>query len=164
MACDNQRGGIGSSKQSSRTRAIFFLQQALLYPGADNYRVLGLSPGATLNDIKDHKRLLLKWLHPDRNSSSWEQLLFQRVATAATDLEQGVVRRSSSTTIANNSRRHSNLRTKRNISAIRHKSEDKFRNYLRRAVIAFIVFILGASAWRLVFADPSAATLGWLSW
>src|SRR5687767_13571343 len=59
----------GRDPKALRRAAIFFLQQALLYPGADSHRVLGLAPGATAHEIRDHRRLLLKWLHPDRNPS-----------------------------------------------------------------------------------------------
>jgi hypothetical protein len=154
----------GRDPKVLRQAAIFYLQQALLYPGADNYRVLGLSPGATVKDIRDHKRLLLKWLHPDRNPSSWEQLLFQRVATAASDLEQGLARHPSSHTISNYQQRNLRRGSRRCMNAARKRPEDKFRNYLRRAAIAGIVFVIGASAWRLMFGEPGPMTLGWLAW
>src|SRR5688500_17410165 len=76
----------GRDPKTLRQAAVFFLQQALLFPGADSDRILGLPHGATLAEIRDHRRLMLKWLHPDRNPSSWEQMLFQRVITAAADL------------------------------------------------------------------------------
>jgi hypothetical protein len=42
-------------------------------------RLLGLPDNATPAQLKDHKRWLLKWLHPDRNPSAWEQKLFHRI-------------------------------------------------------------------------------------
>lgn len=72
-----------------REAAIFYLQQVLT-KAEDDYRQLALSRGASLQEVKDHKRLLLKWLHPDRNSNSWENSLFQRVTVSATRLENAL--------------------------------------------------------------------------
>lgn len=66
-----------------REACIFFLQQAVLFSGADNYRMLGVSPDATLQQIREHRRWLLMWLHPDRNKDKWESALFDRVIAAA---------------------------------------------------------------------------------
>jgi DnaJ domain len=51
------------------------------------YATLGLSDAASPEDIKAHKRWLLKWLHPDRNPSQWETGLFKKVSAAAELLE-----------------------------------------------------------------------------
>jgi hypothetical protein len=69
-----------------REAAAFYLQQ-LLTGATDDYRQLALAPGAGLQEVKEHKRWLLKWLHPDRNGNSWESALFQRVAASAARLE-----------------------------------------------------------------------------
>ncbi len=68
--------------------AAFFLQQALFQTRSDDWRLLGLSPGASREQIREHKRWLLKWLHPDRNPSKWESQLFLKVSTAAERLEK----------------------------------------------------------------------------
>jgi len=47
--------------------ARFYLQQVLLRPDADPYRVLGLAPGASRELARCHLRCLLQWLHPDVN-------------------------------------------------------------------------------------------------
>lgn len=72
-----------------REAAAFYLQQLLISAG-DDYRQLGLAPGATLQDVKEHKRWLLKWLHPDRNRNRWESALFQRVVASAERLESAL--------------------------------------------------------------------------
>jgi hypothetical protein len=59
--------------------AKHFLLRVLLDPESHGLRLLGLNEGASEGEIKDHKRWLLKWLHPDRNPSKWEQALFHRV-------------------------------------------------------------------------------------
>jgi hypothetical protein len=72
-----------------REAAAFYLQQLLISAGND-YRQLGLAPGASLQEVKDHKRWLLKWLHPDRNRNSWESALFKRVVASAERLESAL--------------------------------------------------------------------------
>ena len=47
--------------------ARFYLQQVLLRPDADPYRVLGLPRGASRELARSHLRCLLQWLHPDVN-------------------------------------------------------------------------------------------------
>ena len=48
-----------------REAAGFFVEQILLFPGADSYRVLGASPEATNRELRRNMSLLLRWLHPD---------------------------------------------------------------------------------------------------
>jgi hypothetical protein len=70
-----------------REAAVFYLQQTIARSGVDNFRMLGLQPGAATADIRAHKRWLLKWLHPDRNPSKWQAALFYRVSGVADQLE-----------------------------------------------------------------------------
>jgi hypothetical protein len=65
--------------------AKHFLFRVLLDPESRGLRMLGLSEGATEAEIKDHKRWLLKWLHPDRNPSTWEQALFHKINSVELD-------------------------------------------------------------------------------
>lgn len=69
-----------------RDAAIFYLQHVLTH-AHDDASQLALTKHATLQEVKDHKRWLLKWLHPDRNPNSWESVLFHRVKEASTRLE-----------------------------------------------------------------------------
>lgn len=61
--------------------ARFYLQQVLLRPEADCYRVLGIERTASRAIARDHMRWLLQWLHPDRNAS-WDALYAERVVKA----------------------------------------------------------------------------------
>lgn len=70
----------------------FALQKIILESGVDHHRALGLEAGASATQVRDHKRLLLKWLHPDRNHNSWESALFLRVQEAVEKLESGETR------------------------------------------------------------------------
>lgn len=58
-----------------------YLLLLLLDPRAQGARLLALNPGASPDNIKDHKRWILKWLHPDRNPSKWESSLFTKIST-----------------------------------------------------------------------------------
>jgi hypothetical protein len=88
--------------------AKHFLLLRLSAPEVHGLRLLGLEEGATDAAIKDHKRWLLKWLHPDRNPNKWEQALFLKVNAA---LDAGVAQASTRPESApHNSRRHSNRR------------------------------------------------------
>src|SRR5262249_42819931 len=61
--------------------ARFYLQQVLLRPDADSYRVLGLAPGASRELARRHMRYLLQWLHPDVNRD-WDSVYAERVLKA----------------------------------------------------------------------------------
>lgn len=70
--------------------ARFFIQQVLLAPGADFYRLLGLSPQAQDVDIKEHHRLLMHLLHPDREQSEdiWQTDAAARINQAYAALRE----------------------------------------------------------------------------
>jgi len=61
--------------------ARFYLQQVLLRPDADSYRVLGLLPGASRELARRNMRCLLQWLHPDVNRD-WDSAYAHRVLAA----------------------------------------------------------------------------------
>ncbi|WP_119271337.1 J domain-containing protein [Taklimakanibacter deserti] len=82
-------GKYRRSEAHIREACIFFLQQAMLFSGADNYRTLGLAPGAPAEQVREHRRWLLMWLHPDRNMDKWESALFDKVVAAANAINGG---------------------------------------------------------------------------
>src|SRR5262245_41069582 len=59
----------------------FYLQQVLLRPDSDSYRVLGIPPGASRELARRHMRCLLQWLHPDVNRD-WDSAYAERVLKA----------------------------------------------------------------------------------
>lgn len=72
----------------------FYVQQVLLADGADAYRNLGATPDADHAVLRDHHRLLLRWLHPDRSSdgAQWDSALSTRVNQAWNQLRTPGVR------------------------------------------------------------------------
>jgi hypothetical protein len=45
--------------------AGFFIEQVMLHPSSDNYRVLGASCDASSELLRRHMAFLMRWLHPD---------------------------------------------------------------------------------------------------
>lgn len=70
------------SQEDIRHAAEFYVQQILFSPGSDHYRVLGVDPDDPEAKIKLHYRLLVRWLHPDKNSSDWEVVFSERINRA----------------------------------------------------------------------------------
>jgi hypothetical protein len=72
----------GKSAESIRQAAMLYLQSVLFAAGADHYRVLGVQPTAPHDQIREHMRWLMKWLHPDRQRNDWESAFAARVLVA----------------------------------------------------------------------------------
>jgi hypothetical protein len=66
--------------------AADYLLTVCLFPGSDDLRALGLNPSADLSAAKEHHRLLLKWLHPDRSPEN--QAYAERVNQAWSALKK----------------------------------------------------------------------------
>lgn len=75
-----------------REAAAFFIEQVLLSPDADNYRVLGATPQAPAHELRRNMALLLSWLHPDKNPSG-ERAVFAARVTGAWDTLRNPERR-----------------------------------------------------------------------
>lgn len=80
----------GSKADELRDAARFLVQQLCFARGASHYRVLGLEPDATVEQIKEHHRLLMRLFHPDRAGSgeSWTDHFASRVNEAWTVLSR----------------------------------------------------------------------------
>ncbi|MGY1529591.1 J domain-containing protein [Luteimonas sp. A649] len=73
--------------------ARFYVQQILLTEDADAYRMLGTDRGADHATLRDHHRLLLRWLHPDRSpGAQWDSALSSRVNQAWNQLRTDAAR------------------------------------------------------------------------
>jgi hypothetical protein len=70
-----------------REAAAFFIEQILLSPEADSYRVLGASRDATCGELRRNMVLLLKWLHPDTQREGDRSVFAGRVILAWDDLK-----------------------------------------------------------------------------
>lgn len=72
----------GRDERHLHTVAELYIQQVMLFSGADPYRVMGADKGADRADIRKHLRLLMTWLHPDKNASEWRSVFASRVLDA----------------------------------------------------------------------------------
>ena len=87
------RGAVrqtGSKADELRDAARFLVQQLCFARGATHYRVLGLEPDATVEQMKEHHRLLIRLFHPDRagGDESWTDHFASRVNEAWTVLSR----------------------------------------------------------------------------
>ncbi|HVZ52616.1 MAG TPA: hypothetical protein VG986_11660 [Pseudolabrys sp.] len=80
-ACREAASVTGETPDALIEAARFYLQQSLLRPDADAYRVLGLEPGAARVTAREHMGWLLQWLHPDHNGEL-EAVYAERVLKA----------------------------------------------------------------------------------
>lgn len=81
-ALDAAEEGTGEPRETLVEASVFFLQQVLFAPSANAYRTLGASPDAPQEQLREHYRWLMRWLHPDRNTDGWEVVYADRVNAA----------------------------------------------------------------------------------
>jgi hypothetical protein len=77
----------GTSPELLRVACAFYLQSVMLGGRSSDTRLLGLPEVFSVEILRLHKRLILKWLHPDVNNNKWESQLCNRVVEAAARLE-----------------------------------------------------------------------------
>ncbi len=75
--------------------ALFFIEQVMFRHDSDHYRVLGVEPGASSGQIKEHHRLLMRVFHPDRENRAddWKDAFATRINLAYTALRDPQTRR-----------------------------------------------------------------------
>jgi hypothetical protein len=158
-----------------RDAAVMFLQQVLFHPRADSLRLMGLGPSATLEDLHEHRKWLLKWLHPDRNPDKWESQLFKRVLDASREA-QNLLKAEIRTGVPVLPRPRSQRRPHRN--STRHRAAQngadksaksgRLRRNIRRGCYAVFTFALLAIGWQIwsgqSFAEFPAVRDAWLNW
>jgi hypothetical protein len=85
-----------ASPAELKAAALFFIEQVLFHHDVSHYRVLGIEPGASLDQIKEHHRLLMRVFHPDRESQAdeWKSAFATRINLAYTALRDPETRRS----------------------------------------------------------------------
>jgi hypothetical protein len=77
----------GRSRDVVHEAVAFFIEQILLSPDADSYRVLGANQEATSAELRRNMALLLRWLHPDLGSHAGRAVFATRVTLAWNDLK-----------------------------------------------------------------------------
>jgi hypothetical protein len=73
---------IGCEEGHLHAAVELYLQQVMLFPGAPAHRVMGVAAQADRGEGRRHLRLLMTWLHPDKNAAAWRSAFATRVLTA----------------------------------------------------------------------------------
>ena len=79
--------GTNRSEHSLREAAAFYIEQILLHPDADHYRVLGAQPEASSAELRRNMALMIRWLHPDQNNGAERSVFVARVTRAWNELK-----------------------------------------------------------------------------
>jgi hypothetical protein len=93
VAAGEEAAASAAVASTSRSRDViqkaagFFIEQILLCPDADSYRVLGATPEATTSDVRRNMALLMRWLHPDLDPEGKRSMFASRVTLAWNDLK-----------------------------------------------------------------------------
>jgi len=150
-----------------KAAALFFIEQALFHHDASHYRVLGLEPGASLDHIKEHHRLLMRVFHPDRENRAddWKDAFATRINLAYTALRDPDARRRYDATFrpsANAAKAPSPSRRHMN-PARRPLPDSRFvglppvlLRYLPQWVLAGIALIACLAVWAVYLKNPHA--------
>jgi hypothetical protein len=77
----------GRAREVVRNAAAFFIEQILLCPEADSYRVLGANRNAAGVELRRNMALLMTWLHPDVHRGGERSIFAGRVTRAWEDLK-----------------------------------------------------------------------------
>lgn len=151
------------SAEEVRAASAAFLAAALFHRKADPWRVLGITPDASAEDLRENKRLLLKWLHPDRNPSPGARSYLGRVLEAAEAIEEGRARPAAPD-------QPPPIVVPRRAKKTRRAKPDPVRGAVQQIVEAVaragkvllltgLVLILGLVAWRYVMDEPIGVSL-----
>jgi hypothetical protein len=73
MAAANRVQQSGEDVSGEQQAARFFIEHVLMAHNASHYRVLGVDPLASPEEIKEHHRLLMRLFHPDRQMAPDER-------------------------------------------------------------------------------------------
>ena len=79
---------FGATPGELHQASVFYLQTVVFHEQASDARLLALTEPVSPQELRNHKRMIFKWLHPDRNHNSWESKLFLRIKAASLRLEQ----------------------------------------------------------------------------
>jgi len=129
---------VSRPAEEIRRAAAFFIEQVLLAPESDSYRVLGASSAATNAELRRNMALLMRWLHPDRNREGPHGLFAGRVTAAWDDLktadrrlayDQRLIDQNTSTP-----RRKGRTRSSAKLTKVRRKGKRASTGFERQAV------------------------------
>lgn len=86
QALAHAKQATNETTETLREAVAFYIQQVMFATGSRSYRVLGVDPDASDDQLREHYRWLVRWLHPDRNANDWESVYADRVNRAWQDV------------------------------------------------------------------------------
>ena len=84
---DDAAEALKRSADVLREAAAFFIEQVLLAPEADSYRVLGGTRATSSTELRRNMALLLRWTHPDADRPGTRTAFANRVTKAWENLK-----------------------------------------------------------------------------
>lgn len=93
IAAGEAEAGAEAAREAQRTEqqvreaSAFFIEQILLSPESDSYRVLGAARDALAPELRRNMALLLRWLHPDLDPGGERSMFAARVLGAWENLK-----------------------------------------------------------------------------
>jgi hypothetical protein len=78
---------LSRSPATVKRACVFYIEQILLSPTSNSYRVLGTEPHCTPAELRTNVGQLLKWIHPDASASPDRAQLALRVTEAWNSLK-----------------------------------------------------------------------------
>ena len=93
IAAGDQQAIATSAQLTDRTpeiirdAAVFFIEQILLSPQSDSYRVLGATADTTSTELRRNMALLVTFFHPDLKSAGPPSVFVNRVTMAWDDVK-----------------------------------------------------------------------------
>jgi hypothetical protein len=93
IAAGDEAAQIAAAASTGRPRdfianaADFFIEQILLCPDSDSYRVLGVVPDAANAELRRNMALLMRWAHPDMDPLGRRSVFASHVTRAWNDLK-----------------------------------------------------------------------------
>jgi hypothetical protein len=138
-----------TSPELLRNACAFYLQSLMFGGRSSDKRLLGLPAHFSVETLRLHKRLILKWLHPDVNSNKWENQLCNRVVDAAARLETTEIVKINNSAMLDQVERARSLRQKNN-DQMRFLSRQKPLNnlwfYLLKRMATYAILALTLAA------------------
>lgn len=86
ITCAAAEKQVNEPRAVIREAAAFYLKTALFSPEADSYRILGGSPAASREELRENFYWLMKWVHPD-TCEGWDSVFAGRVLDAWSDVK-----------------------------------------------------------------------------
>lgn len=86
-AVDCEELGVETDELVAAAR--FYVSHVVCHDGADDYRLFGADTSTPMDRLRQHRRLLLRWIHPDASHGEFNEKLFQRLNEAWRRIEKG---------------------------------------------------------------------------